>query len=147
MPFCHFRLRAEKPPDQAYPRELRTWGDHLRRRRLDLGLRQKDVALQIGADPGSVWAWERNLRTPYVHHIPAIIDFLGYVPYDPAWTAGERLRAVREALGLSQKKLANALGVDEGTVARWERGSGHDAPKKDLLQKIRVLAESLRLRT
>src|SRR5712691_8111311 len=44
LPFCHVRLQAQKPLAAAYPRELWTLGDRVRKRRLDLGLRQKDVA-------------------------------------------------------------------------------------------------------
>ena len=47
MPFCHIQLTARKPPSPAYPRELKTLGDHLRKRRLDLGLLQPDVALEL----------------------------------------------------------------------------------------------------
>jgi len=35
---------------------------------------------------------------------------------------GAELRKRREALGLSQIELARQLGVDNGTVSRWERG-------------------------
>jgi transcriptional regulator with XRE-family HTH domain len=35
---------------------------------------------------------------------------------------GERLVQCRTALGLSQKESARQLGVDAGTLARWERG-------------------------
>jgi transcriptional regulator with XRE-family HTH domain len=35
---------------------------------------------------------------------------------------GAQLRKVRKRLGLSQAKLADALGVTANTVARWERG-------------------------
>lgn len=34
----------------------------------------------------------------------------------------EDLRARRKALGLSQQKLAEALGVTQHTVSRWEEG-------------------------
>lgn len=34
---------------------------------------------------------------------------------------GERLRALRERLGMSQQKLAEFLGVSVATVYRWER--------------------------
>jgi transcriptional regulator with XRE-family HTH domain len=34
---------------------------------------------------------------------------------------GEDLRRRRDALGLSQAKLGEALGVSGNTVARWER--------------------------
>jgi DNA-binding XRE family transcriptional regulator len=37
-----------------------TLGDHLRRRRLELGLHQKDVAKIIGVTTSSVWNWEHG---------------------------------------------------------------------------------------
>ena len=64
--------------------------------------------------------WECNATHPALLWRPRIIEFLGYAPYDPSWTPGERLRAAREALGLSRRKMAKALGVDEGIVAKWE---------------------------
>src|SRR4051812_15014085 len=35
---------------------------------------------------------------------------------------GESVRLLREKLGASQDWLATAVGVDVGTVSRWERG-------------------------
>ncbi|MBI3977409.1 MAG: helix-turn-helix domain-containing protein [Chloroflexi bacterium] len=35
---------------------------------------------------------------------------------------GAKLRQRRLALGLSQEKLAQLLGVSANTIARWERG-------------------------
>lgn len=34
----------------------------------------------------------------------------------------EKIRALREAKGLSQRELADALGLDQTTVSAWERG-------------------------
>lgn len=34
----------------------------------------------------------------------------------------EKIRALREAKGLSQAELAEALGVDQTTISAWERG-------------------------
>jgi transcriptional regulator with XRE-family HTH domain len=36
---------------------------------------------------------------------------------------GERIRAAREALGKSQEQVAAELGVSQGTVAKWEKGT------------------------
>jgi hypothetical protein len=67
--------------------------------------------------------WGRHRTAPMVHWLSRIIDFLGYVAYDPSWTAGERLRAGREATGLSRRRMAKVLGFEEGMV-KWERGKG-----------------------
>ena len=50
---------------------------------------------------------------------------MSYRPHDTPRAAegwGERLLRERTNLGLSQKETAERLGVDPGTLARWERG-------------------------
>jgi DNA-binding XRE family transcriptional regulator len=56
-----------------------TLGDHLRRRRLELGLYQKDVAIQIGVTASTIWNWEHGW-TIDKRFVPLIVDFLGYRP-------------------------------------------------------------------
>lgn len=55
-------------------------------------------------------------------HTPKIIRFLGYVPFSVGDSLPEPLKAYRKFRGLSRKKLARILGVDEGTLWRWENG-------------------------
>ncbi len=106
-----------------------TWGDHLRARRLELGVLQKDLAREWKLDPATVNYWERNRFAPVPRHLPRVIEFLGYVPYNPDWTLAERIRAQREALGFSRQRFAVALGVHEGTVRRWEWGWSVPSPR------------------
>ena len=82
LPFYHLAFQAKKPLSGAYPKELRTLGDHLRKRRLDLALFQKDVAKRLGANEASVWNWEKNRSSPALRFVPRIIEFLGYTPDD-----------------------------------------------------------------
>ena len=99
-------------------------GDHIRKKRIELGLLQRQVADRLGADPQSVNAWELNYRQPALRRLPAITEFLGYDPNvvpDQA-PLGRRIAARRRAMGLSQKTLANGLGIDEGTLRRLEQG-------------------------
>lgn len=97
-------------------------GDHIRTRRLDLKLLQKQVADQIGVDETTIVNWERNATAPAVRHIPAIIRFLGYDPLPPPNAYPERLATARRALGLSQRKMAERLGLDPATIKNWETG-------------------------
>lgn len=124
LPFCHVRLSARKPDDPAYPQELKTLGDRLRRRRLDLGLLQRHVAERLGVSEASVWQWETNRTSPQVRFIPAVIAFLGENPYPKPATFAEWIRGSRRVLGFSRRRLAAELGVDESTVKRWEDGRG-----------------------
>jgi transcriptional regulator with XRE-family HTH domain len=53
---------------------------------------------------------------------------------------GDRIRAARRNLGLSQRDVASAVGVSHGAVARWEGGGGGNGIATDNLVKIaRVL--------
>lgn len=97
-------------------------GDHIRRRRLDLGLTQQTVATQWGVRPETVTSWELGRSQPSVRRRPAISAFLGEEAQAPAETLPERLLAIRRRLGLTQAELAARLGQDEHQICRWERG-------------------------
>ena len=66
--------------------------------------------------------WERQRTTPALPFIPRIIQFLGYAPYYPGAPLGNRLRAVRQAFGITQRGVAKLLGVDWTSVRDWETG-------------------------
>ena len=102
--------------------ELNTVGDHIRRKRLDLKMLQREVAEQIGVGETSVFKWEANTVSPGIRYMPAIIRFLGYNPLPPATGWGERLVRHRTSLGMTREEAAKRLGVDSGTLAKWERG-------------------------
>ena len=125
MPSCGARLKARKPLPATYPHTLDTLGDHLRKRRLDLGLRQTDVAEQLKVDETTIANWELNRMAPALAFIPKIIRVLGYPPFRTSGGLPKRLRAFRQASGLSQKALARLLGVDPSTVLHWERGTSN----------------------
>ena len=54
--------------------------------------------------------------------MPAIIAFLGYNPKPKPEALPEQLVWFRKGKGWTQKDFAKALGVDQTTLARWERG-------------------------
>jgi transcriptional regulator with XRE-family HTH domain len=115
-------LRAKKPLPSAYLQTLKTIGDHLKKRRLDLKLLQKDVAQKLGVCDLSIYNWEKNLAKPAMKYIPKIIKFLSYTPFDTSnLSVGERIVAYRKLRGLSQRRLACQLGIDPCTLRKWER--------------------------
>ena len=136
LPFCHTRLERPWRP-AGYPCVLNHLGDHLRKRRMDLGLQLKDAARQLGAHQASVAHWEAGRFEPDLRHLPAVIGFLGYDPRPQPTNAGERLVRLRKGLGLSQKDLAGQLGIDPSTLAKWE--VGRRAPQGTYLVKVEAL--------
>jgi transcriptional regulator with XRE-family HTH domain len=65
--------------DRGDLKEPLTLGDHLQRRRLELGLYQKDFAAKIGVTPSTVWNWEHGW-TIDKRFISRVFTFLGYSP-------------------------------------------------------------------
>jgi transcriptional regulator with XRE-family HTH domain len=122
LPFCHARLKGPRPLPRSYPQVLLTIGDHLRKRRLDLGLLQREVATQVGVDTATVTNWELNRTIPELRFFPGIVRFLGYAPRAEPLTLADRIHAARMIRGLSQRKVADMLNLDPGTIAKYERG-------------------------
>ena len=65
----------------------------------------------FGVNVGTIVGWEIERWEPKVSYIPAIIGFIGYDPFSGATILGERLRAERWKLGLTQHQLARKLGT------------------------------------
>lgn len=121
MPFCHFSLKGQKPLPNAYPKELSTLGDWIRKTRLDQGLFQEQVARILGVAEQSLTNWEVGHSEPEVKYMPKIIEFIGYCPYDPTSDPIDRVEAIRRAFGLTQAQMAKILEVDESSLASWVR--------------------------
>ncbi|MBX7108680.1 MAG: helix-turn-helix domain-containing protein [Chitinophagales bacterium] len=97
-------------------------GDQIRRKRLSMGLFQKDVARMIGVSEDCITYWENKRSLPLIHHFPAIIKFLGFNPFKKDGdTLSIRIQNYRIEHGLSHKKMGRRLRVDGSTVASWEK--------------------------
>jgi transcriptional regulator with XRE-family HTH domain len=120
------QLIAKKSISKAYPKALLTFGDHIRKRQLDLNLHQIDVANILRVDEMTIVGWELNHCAPLARHIPRIIDFLGYVAEDlfSATTLGQKIKRYRLLHGKTRSQLAERMHVDESTLWRMENEKG-----------------------
>jgi DNA-binding XRE family transcriptional regulator len=89
---------------------------------MDLGLRQRQVAAILGANPWTYLLWEHDRAQPTSRFVPAILRFLGYDPFPKGVTFPERLRAGRRRVGLTQAELGRQIGLSAGTVYDLEHG-------------------------
>ncbi len=99
-----------------------TLGDHLRRRRLELGLYQKHVAVQIGVTTSTIWNWENGWSSIALGYIPKIINFLGYNPLPRPDGLMERLAWYKQVKGLTLEQLGVEMGRDPEQLADWLSG-------------------------
>jgi transcriptional regulator with XRE-family HTH domain len=143
LPFCHFALKAKKPQSPDYPRELKTLGDHLRKKRLDLKLLQRDVAKRLGANETTIYNWEKNRSNPSLQFIPKIIRFLGYFPLKCHEDTIGRLRFYKLVNGFSYKRLGKLMGKHPEQLADWLSGRVRPC-KRNMESIINFLAEVYR---
>jgi transcriptional regulator with XRE-family HTH domain len=89
----------------------------VRKRRLDLGLLQAEVAAEIGVTESTVWNWEHG-REPELIHIPAVLDFFGYVPWACPDDPIGRLAYFKKSL----HRLGPVIRRDPEQLADWLTG-------------------------
>jgi DNA-binding XRE family transcriptional regulator len=135
-------LPLEKQPLLGYPVNPITIGDHIRKRRMDLCLVQREVAEIISVTESSVWNWEHGTE-PELHYNPRIIKFLGYIPFDcPDDTVG-RLAWYKRSMGMNLDCLGGVMGRDPEQLSDWL--SGRHYPFRKNREKIELFLESQKM--
>lgn len=122
--------RPAPPPPTANPR-----GHGLRPLRRAARVPAVRIAEVVGVPPASIYNWESGRARIPVHHVPALADLLrietdallGLLERWPAETQPpppiSELRRLRRRTGLSQARVAGAIGVSRHSLGAWERGA------------------------
>jgi DNA-binding transcriptional regulator YiaG len=106
-------------------------GEHIRKRRLGLSLKQSGLANLLCVCKDTIAGWENGRSFPQIRHYPKLIQFFGYNPFPVnESTISGRIRKFRIVEGLSQSEIAAQLGVDETTVRSWEKDRHIPSPNK-----------------
>jgi DNA-binding transcriptional regulator YiaG len=136
-----YEKTTQKPHPQGYPVRPKTIGEHIKKRRMDLGMYQADVARQFKVSEDCVCYWENGRSHPHLKYFPLIIAFLGYYPFDHETTTfGGKIRRYKYEHGLSNRKFAQMIGVDAATVAKWERNER--TPQYKIRDTVDLLLQS-----
>ena len=110
-------LKTKRPINPAYPAQLNTLGDHLRKTRLDRGLSQPDVARILKVTSNTITTWELNQKEPTAKCAKSIIAFLGYFPFTRNnTTLGKQLYYARLITGKTQKQVAKLIDCDTSNL-------------------------------
>lgn len=135
LAFCEMVFSSDKPTGIKVSFVPQTIGEHIRKIRLEKGLFQEDVAKLIGVSTDCITNWENNHGIPQIQFMPAIIEFLGFVPIEiDNDTLGGQMLLYRNLHGLSHRKLGKLIGVDASTIGSWEKGLS--IPQKNKLQNL-----------
>ena len=120
---------------EEFVHEPITLGDHLRRRRIELELYQKDIAARFGVTTSTVWNWE-NMGSVDLRFIPRVINFLGYNPISQPEDLMGKLAWYKQLNGLSLERLGVEMGRDPEQLA--DRLSGRHIPSQRNRKKIEL---------
>jgi len=71
-------LKGERPKN--YNPLPTTLGEYFRKRRVELGLFQREVAANLSVDPWTYLNWEQDRTHPARRFWPRVVAFLGYDP-------------------------------------------------------------------
>ena len=136
MPFCRqtpLTLKALRAKD--YSEDPKTLGQHLKKRRRELGLLQREAAIRLGVSTETVVNWETGRTEPVPAQFRPIVTFLGYDPTLEPQTLAERLAAKQRRLGASLAQVARYLGWDPGSLRRYLDGTWRLSPdRRDALE-------------
>ncbi len=97
---CQIVLKAPKPLSPEYPKQLKKLGDHIKKRRLDRGLTQRQVASIIGVNKGTIGNWEACATQPTDHCISKIIDFFRICSLSSPQISGWKAKTDQRKFGI-----------------------------------------------
>jgi DNA-binding XRE family transcriptional regulator len=115
VPVCRqtpLTLKALRAKD--YSKNPQTLGEHLKKRRRELGLLQRETAEMLGVSTDTVVNWEKDRTKPVAAQFRPVVAFLGYDPTPEPRTLADRLAAKQRTLGT---RLARLPGTSDGTPA------------------------------
>ncbi len=119
MSFHRLSFSGLLPKQKGYSTELKTVGDHIRRKRMDEELTLSEVGGIIGVNNNTLTSWSLHDVYPMIRHFPGIIKYLGYAPlfFDDG-SLSSQMEHYRRVNGLSYKKLSKLIGCDEARLKR-----------------------------
>jgi transcriptional regulator with XRE-family HTH domain len=150
LPFCERTVNVERQDispvwTRSFPvsKQPKTIGEHLRKQRFSLGIRQSEAARRLRVSQLTLSLWERDKVYPTWANQPRLVKFLGCDPFtNPTLggtkgnetpfvailarigplTLGQGITKRRIELRKNRKECARELGVSVKTLWGWETG-------------------------
>jgi hypothetical protein len=94
----------------------------------------------IGVTESTVWNWEHGTE-PELRHMPKVIEFLGYVPFECPEDPIGKLKYFKQVKGLSYERLGQLMGRDPEQLTNWLCGR-HKSHKQNIQNVITFLFEN-----
>ncbi|WP_462265738.1 helix-turn-helix domain-containing protein [Mucilaginibacter sp.] len=120
---CVYASQTGKKVPVSYPANPGTIGEHLKRKRMDSKLLQKDVAKILGVPEDCITNWEKSRSIPQIQFLPLIIQFLGYLPFSfDQTTLSGKLKAYRHLKWIRKKSCEEYCVLTGPPLATGNKG-------------------------
>ena len=130
----------------AYPSKPKTIGEIIRKARMDKGLQEKELARLAGVTASTVGNWEIYGKIPRLEYYRKLKNVLPVdispemlykdYPVNPV-ALNQKIKQKRLNLHLSQRELAEQLGLCVDTLRDWEAGRALKKPFESSKEKIK----------
>ena len=162
MPFCERVVsvpRKDIAPvwTRSFPisKEPTTLGEHLKKKRLGVGIRQSEAALRLGVSNRTLSLWETDRVYPAWAFQPRLIAYLGYDPFNNPTlgspkgnetsciaflsqsgplSLGHQIIKRRMEMRKNRKQCAQEMGISVKTLQAWE--TNRYQPSSTLLKRL-----------
>ncbi len=129
-------LKAFRKKD--YSENPQTLEEHLKKRRKELDLLQREAAKRMGTCTETYANWEKGKTEPGASEFRLLMTFLGFDPSPVPTALAERFETRRRELGVTLSQVARHLGWDEGTLTRYLNGTWRMPPARAVAMETRV---------
>ncbi|MBX3381725.1 MAG: helix-turn-helix domain-containing protein [Phycisphaeraceae bacterium] len=97
MPFLRVSLKCLKR--KTFDFEPRSLGEHIRRKRLECGLTQRQLGPRLGVSGWTVANWEKGHSSPPMAATSVIVEWLGFTPHPEPEPLLKRMLVRRRSVG------------------------------------------------
>jgi DNA-binding transcriptional regulator YiaG len=144
-------LGRESAPSEIDPEQVKKLRDRF-------SLTQAELAELLGVSAASVTSWESGKTHPGRENRRAIADLRETDPAEISRRVGreeavvvasrgpvktdlspQEVKDIREEVGLTQRELAEKLGVSANSISNWE--TGRSVPRRRNIQKLMALRD------
>ncbi len=124
MPCCKAIKNSSLRKPSGYPKKIDCLSAHIKAKRLDLGLKQSELATQLKVSEATVSNWELNRKRIAPLMYKRISVFLGFCPVElPCHLLPNRLKNILYFdLGWTTTRLARTLGHARSTIEKYQSG-------------------------
>ena len=123
---------------------MKTTGERIKDIRLELGETLEEFGKRFNppANRSLVSGWENGRYLPSPERLKVIAELGGISVRELIYRKpiGQKIKAIRKSLGLSQLEFSKVVGATKSAVANWE--NGYNYPNNDRLKEIAELGNT-----